>query len=485
MDESAKAESELQDLLSAAWDGQLDQSSRDRMEELLSRDDLAGVQVLAKFTRIHLDLELLVSSRAAQRKAIQAITGRQRRDTSRLRRILSTKRLHRLSAAALLLIVSALVIVGIQRGWRNFFGDDAVAAAPMVRPPVLVGRLVGEPGAQWGQDGELRDGQNLYQGQVVDLVAGTARISMAVGAEIVIEAPCRAALESSNLVVLERGTVAVKVAPWAVGFRVRTADLLVTDLGTRFTVQAAPGAGTEVHVLEGVVTATTLHRSTVTKNVEVAQAVRATADGGLESVAFQRPAFASALDTASPLRPIPLANTGVAVSVGDQDLQWAVKSGDAQFGPYPQPATVCPPASTYGANDPARSQWISVADGTTRGVPVRTKYVFESTFDLSGFDLSSVRIAGLVLADNGVEEVRLNGRPLPIAPWSDWYAGVTFFNFHSLEIPGGFVPGKNVISFVVVNGTDLPAASADGDDLPEVPNPMALRVEWHGSGRPL
>jgi hypothetical protein len=88
-----------------------------------------------------------------------------------------------------------------------------------------------------------------------------------------------------------------------------------------------------------------------------------------------------------------------------------------------------------------------------------------------------------VLADNGVEEVRLNGRPLPIEPWQDCFPEVTFFAFHTIEITSGFVPGKNVLSFVVMNETDLPNPEEDVAP-PETPNPMALRVEWRASGRP-
>jgi hypothetical protein len=238
-------------------------------------------------------------------------------------------------------------------------------------------------------------------------------------------------------------------------------------------------------VTEGLVIANSVTHPEAMRHVNAPRAVRVNANGSLEDIAFVQHAFAKALEPLSPVRAITLANTGIGAATGGADQHWVIRSGDAASGPYPQPARICAAPSIYGANDPSRSQWISVEGGTTPGVPVRTKYAFETTFDLSGFDLRTVRIVAHVLADNGVEQVRLNGRPLPIAPWSDWYAGVTFFEFHSLEITEGFVPGKNVISFVVANGTDLPAASESIGEPPEVPNPMALRVEWHGSGRPL
>jgi hypothetical protein len=485
MDEREKLESDVMDLLSAAWDERLDRSLRDKLEELLLRDDFEGIQVLVKFTRIHLDLELLASSMSAQRKALDAIARVERKPVSARRWHLQARPLVGLAAAAVLMVGAAVLLTGlIDRGDIFNWGGD-VAAAPMARPQQPLGRLLGAPGAEWGESGALADGQLLSEGQVVDLVAGTARVSMDVGAEIVFEAPCRAVLSSAKLISLDRGAVAVKAAKWATGFQVRTQDMLVTDIGTRFVVRAKQRTGSELHVLEGLVVANSLQFPEPKLNVRTAQAVHVDANGGLQAIAYTSPAFADALKAASPLRTISLANTGVGVKVGDQDRNWVIKSGDPLLGPFPKAATVCAAAPAYGANDPDRSQWISLKDGTTPGVPVRTKYSFETSFDLSGFDINSVRLVALVLADNGVEEVRLNGKPLPIAPWSDWYAGVTFFNFHTIEITSGFVPGKNVISFLVANGTDIPAASENvGDTAEELPNPMALRVEWHGSGRP-
>ena len=79
-----------------------------------------------------------------------------------------------------------------------------------------------------------------------------------------------------------------------------------------------------------------------------------------------------------------------------------VTAGDDQHGPYPQPAIVCVPHFSYGVNEPERPQRISVYGGTTSGVPARSTYTFETTLDLTGFDISSVWVLGLILTDDGV-----------------------------------------------------------------------------------
>jgi hypothetical protein len=482
MDEAAKREWELMELLSAAWDDRLDEPSRDKLEELLSRDDFAGVQLLTEFTRMHIDLEWLISSKAAQRKALDAVARVKARPVRTHRWRLPGNRLISIAAATLLFFVVVWQLASWNRDLGGTLGKGSAPGAPIVRPPLPVGRIVGHAGIRWAEGRQLRDGQTLLEGQVIDLAAGTARISMDFGAEMLLQAPCRATLISDDMVTLETGTIVVKVADWAVGFKVRTNDVIVTDLGTQFMVHADARAGSEVHVLHGRVIASSL-RSTQQRSVGAAQAIRVRTGGGLNTVAFRREPFAKALGPFQPLRSIKLANTGIGVQVGDRDRHWSITAGNAEYGPYPQPATVCEADATYGSNDPAKSQWISVKEGTTSGVPVRTKYTFETSFDLTRFDPSSVRLTGLVLADNGVEEIRLNGKPLPIAPWHDWYPEVTFFAFHRIEISNGFLPGKNVLSFVVMNETVLPPPDQDATP-PETPNPMGLRIEWLGSGRP-
>lgn len=478
--ESARPQLDLMDLLSAAWDGHLDESSRDRLEDLLWRENFAGMRVLIEFTRLHLDLELLVSSMAAHRRALDAIARAERAVPAPNWRA-RVKPGFGIAAAGIL----ASLAVWLFFSWMGSGAqtETEFAGTPIVRPPLPVGRIVVGLDAEWRPGSPIRDGQSLDEGSVIELVRGSARISMDVGAEVLLKGPCRATLTQGNLVTLEEGAIAVKVAKWAIGFRVKTNDMLITDMGTRFFVQATAHGGSEVHVLEGRVVAKSLKQAASSRHIASSQAARINGRGDLEPIEFRHEKFADALEPLRPLRPILAANTGEGADEGAEDNGWIIRTGESQFGPYPQRATVCAATRTYGANDPARSQWISVNEGTTHGAPVRSKYTFETTFDLTGFDSSSVRLIGLVLADNGVEEVRLNGRPLPIAPWYDWYAGVTFFNFHTIEITNGFVPGKNVLSLVVVNETDIPDA-AETVAPSDVPNPMALRVEWKGSGRP-
>jgi hypothetical protein len=484
MEHPPQSERELMDLLSAAWDGHLDEPSREKLEQLLAQNDFAGVPLLLEFSRIHVDLEWIVSSGSAQRKGTAAVA-RAKVESGRfpVKRLLSNSTF-RAAAALLLVALTGWGLRSLTVAFRGPSQHGELAGTPMARPPVPVGRVAFGAGVIWATGHELRDGQRLLEGQVVDLVEGTVQVSMEIGAEIAIDAPCRMTLVGSELVKLESGVIGVRAAEWVDEFNVQTNDLLVTDIGTRFVVDADARFGSAVHVFEGLVIATPLKHPTANRRVGTREAVQMTAEGQLESVPFRRGPLVERLDSFRPLRSIAIPPTGLGRQVGNEDPKWRITAGDDDFGPYPRPAVISNVGPRHGLNEPARSQWISVADGMTRGAPVRTKYTYETTFDLNGYDPRSVRLTGLILADNGVEEIRINGQLLPVAPWLDWFAGVTFFKFHSIDIESGFVPGKNTLSISVINETDLPPVDKDVE-IPETPNPMGLRVEWQASGRPL
>jgi hypothetical protein len=127
----------------------------------------------------------------------------------------------------------------------------------------------------------------------------------------------------------------------------------------------------------------------------------------------------------------------------------------------------------YLPNDPAVSQWISVKNPVDKGCPPNTMYTFETEFDLTDYDLSTVTIVGHVLADNGVMGVRVNGQVAPFKPWSAVYG--LFDTYRKIEITSGFVEGVNRIQFDVWNSIVM--------SYPEEDNPMAFRVEWQAYGR--
>jgi serine/threonine-protein kinase len=110
-----------------------------------------------------------------------------------------------------------------------------------------------------------------------------------------------------------------------------------------------------------------------------------------------------------------------------------------------------------------QSRWISPQADETTGDPPGA-YIYRTTFDLSGFDLATMRITGRTAADNRVLDVRLNGQSMGLMAEG-------FNTFTPFEITRGFIAGRNVLEFIVRNDGDTTGA-----------NPSGLRVELTGSG---
>jgi len=98
-------------------------------------------------------------------------------------------------------------------------------------------------------------GDQLYLGQRLSLVSGTAKITTRQGAIANLQSPCTIELlEGGNALSLISGRlVGICETPASKGFLVYTAQAEIADLGTRFGVDATRDEVTEVHIFEGKV----------------------------------------------------------------------------------------------------------------------------------------------------------------------------------------------------------------------------------------
>lgn len=368
--------------------------------------------------------------------------------------------------------------------------DDAAEVGiddSLHRPPAPVATLSLAEGALWNES-PLELGQTLLEGETIVLQSGNARLSVGFGAEIVANAPFSLTFLTPSQVQLHYGRVAVDVAPWAKGFTVVTDDMNIVDLGTTFTVSASPGTKTEATVLKGLVR---VHSSS-THNVQrrgrlVTEGQQISIDdkGWFEPVRQEdvKPLLAG-LDfgATGAYRPVQLNNTGLGLSIGDEDQHWRVVTGPDGDLDSPQFATVCVPERGYLPNRPDSSQWVSITDWQT--AKPNSIYTFRTEFDLKDYDLNTMQLFGRFLADNGVSAVRVNGSEVQVNSWVDNVILQPFgdLQFRFVNITDGLVHGRNTIEIDVRNGM-MRNAQVKKAPMMAIPNPMALRVEWYAFGR--
>jgi len=166
------------------------------------------------------------------------------------------------AAAALVLIAATLLIsFGIGTAGDNDAPPEYAPRPANPAPPAsqpVVATLTAENDARWKHASQVPTpavGSELRQGQILKLVSGTAQITTQQGAIANLQAPCTIQLlAGGNALRLVQGKLfGICETPSSKGFLVQTPFLEITDLGTRFGVDASRAARTEVHIFKGEV----------------------------------------------------------------------------------------------------------------------------------------------------------------------------------------------------------------------------------------
>jgi len=108
--------------------------------------------------------------------------------------------------------------------------------------------------------------------------------------------------------------------------------------------------------------------------------------------------------------------------------------------------------------DNTLSRWIGPNNASDLTSPSGT-YVYHTTFDLTGFNVSTAHIVGQWATDNQGLDIALNNNSLGLTN------NVEYSSFTGFSISNGFVAGLNTLDFTVFNGSA----------------PTALRVEMTGT----
>lgn len=161
--------------------------------------------------------------------------------------------------------------------------------------------------------------------------------------------------------------------------------------------------------------------------------------------------------------PLDVHGTGDSLQEGQPDFNWSVTSFAGNPAWQSAAAMVCRTYPAYARND-GRSRWVSYEPGL-KNSPAGL-YTFTTIIDTADFDPSTIHLHIGAAVDDGIPEIRLNGKPTGLK-----IADTTPFAYmHQFTLDRGFVAGKNRLDVVVKNATV---------------SPMALRIEMSGVGRRL
>ena len=249
-----------------------------------------SAKALAELARLHDEglkqpLELALQQREQKQQAAAA----HRRNVVRARLVIG-------GSLAAVIALAGLVALAVSLFTQP---QSPLANEPNESHPVMT--LTQAFDAAWqdalGQSRTLAVGQELHSGQTLVLTEGVAQLTTPRGAIAILEAPATIELiDSPNAIRLNAGKlVGVCETETSKGFLVRTPHMDITDLGTRFGVDASQADATSVHVLDGEIEVVNISPSgepaAEPQRLDAGQALRADPLDGLTSVGFEELPF--------------------------------------------------------------------------------------------------------------------------------------------------------------------------------------------------
>lgn len=240
---------EFDDTVAAVCHGSATEAEMSALNTLLRNDPRARDEYLLRVelhTRLASDPDLFPQAvNATDSRRLPDIGAGDRQKTVRLNPTVPTRRpmlVQVVAVAACLMLVAGGV-------WTLWFKPSAARNGATSTAVAMLARTVD---AHWGQRMKLlRVGGALEPGSI-RLESGLAQVVFYSGARMVIEGPTELQLVSPVEAICPTGRLLLEVPPPARGFRLKTPQLNVVDLGTSFGINAT-GGQTEVHVFKGKV----------------------------------------------------------------------------------------------------------------------------------------------------------------------------------------------------------------------------------------
>ena len=172
--------------------------------------------------------------------------------------------------------------------------------------------------------------------------------------------------------------------------------------------------------------------------------------------------------------PIVINNTGL-TSEGSVDPNWTITSPAGSA--FVTVVDGFPIGSPYWLANSAPSKWVQ-PEGASLNTNTPGTYTYQTTFNLTGFNVATAAIQFRAAVDNQITAVRLNGNVVGFT-----YGSFTdFSNLFSVSTAAWFNAGVNTLQFDVLNlnvGGNNPSGfrveiSGTADSLTQTPEPATM-----------
>lgn len=271
----------LEEQLQQLIDGQLDEASAEALRAQL-KETPETLELYCQFAELDATLHLLATS--------QSSLGEEQAEITKIGRRRDRKHHVQITAFA---AAAALILLGIVL--RLTLVPERPALLTFRTSPDTFLSVTHDPTAE-----ETPAPNTLAKGSRAILTQGTAEFNFANGIRAIVQAPADFTVHDDDHLFLSEGTAWFHVPKNAIGFQVRTAELLITDLGTEFGVFSTPDEYDEVQVFTGRVRVEALRGLKKATVANAGQAHRVDPAGRLKQIPIRPADYPSTLPSSLP-----------------------------------------------------------------------------------------------------------------------------------------------------------------------------------------
>ncbi len=274
---------DLESTILLLLDGTLPDEEIEELEERLLNDPAARTEY-ARIVRLHSALEARFAARTATRSA--GVVPVDRVVTIQRRRVFKYSLLGAAALLVLMGVVLKLVLVPEPKPLLSFrAAPDSVLSVTHFTTD---------------REGKEPEPGTLAKGSRLELTQGTVEFTLSTGVVSIVRAPADLTLHHKDQLYLNEGVAWFRVPKDAIGFKVATPQMVVTDLGTEFGVISTHGALDEVHLFEGKVEVRNHHGLKKSELLSGATARIAGPAGRLKSTPVRPDEFLTSLPSGLP-----------------------------------------------------------------------------------------------------------------------------------------------------------------------------------------
>ena len=274
--------SQVEEMIQDLFEGNLSPEQWLTLQDILKQSPEA-LDIYCSYARMH----SVLGERAQELQSIEAKT-----PIVPFEKIVKTQR--RKTLTAVMLSVAALVAISLVTLWFIRTPEPE---------PALIFKAAPDSRYSITHDSSTEiadDAMILEKGSKLTISQGTIELNFSSGVKSIIQAPAEITVLEEDILFLRKGVAWFEVPENAKGFRVKTPELLITDLGTEFGVISNDTMHDEVHLLKGSIIVESLNALKESETLNTRSARKSSAVGRINTTPLKSDLFITQLPSSLP-----------------------------------------------------------------------------------------------------------------------------------------------------------------------------------------